>query len=684
MDNNLQEKKHVSSDMNISFDVAVSALNSAIQKAKHDKNMTIISDFLNIHHGSEIQKILMHVDGEIESIADVDDNAWRVIRNIENGRKLHNRIFIWYMEGEQDPEILMQKYNEYRNEYPAFRTMYIAKGISRPIKVVLKSEDTVFPITSLIGLNSEKQNFIIKNVLAAEIRHVYDMERDSILKLQVYETGANRIIVILSMYAFPGVEFGGVRNFLFKVFDGYKVKEGNIPHVNDPTIERMNKTIKKKALSYWEEMRNSMPIAARYPGMNLDNLGTDTESVYFSLNEKTTKEISVCSKKMDVDPAAIIIKAWGRILNHENQTRSIAMGMVCKGESLNVIPVIYNDKQTVENLWENISESIANTVVSLDEIDDYLGEKIERHFKCVHNFFDYTIINDTMNLKKNGEIAINSFRDLERVCPPLTINYYFFEEKLSVNYVYAQNLYIDDDIIKLNDMFIKSLEEVVEDLRTGKKTVRKEKSVNFNSDASPSEQKLLEEKRVQQKALALQESGIFWNVPFGSLVELARKTPIVRFSRGDFVITEGSYTKNIYIILEGQVAHKKTDSVGRIITGTAVGKGGILGLESVLVEPIALAGNEVSSDYLSCIEISCDKFIEFANLHPSVYRGVMQIITYYTQGLFEEIRNVKGKAATREQILLKRRELEKKELSDLRLIREAEEELMESNVKYKE
>ncbi|MBE5970783.1 MAG: cyclic nucleotide-binding domain-containing protein [Lachnospiraceae bacterium] len=664
MDINLKDKKHISGDMNLSFDVAVSAINTAIKKAKHDKNMAIIGDFLNEHHGSEIQKVLMHVDGEIESIDDVDDNAWRVIRNTENGRKLHNRIFIWYMEGEQDPEILMQRYNEYRNDYPAFRTMYIAKGVSRPLKIVLKSEDTVFPITSLIGLSSEKQNFIIKNVLAAEIRHVYDVERDSILKLQVYEIGHDKIIVILSMYAFPGVEFGGVRNFLFKVFDGYKVKEGNIPHVNDPAIERMNKTIKKKALAYWEGIRDSMPKAAKYPGMNLDNLGVETESIYFSLGEKITQNLSECAEKMDVDPSAIIMKAWGKFLAQQNNVEKVALGMVCKGESLNVIPVIYDDGEAVESLWKHISESIANTVVSLEEIDEYLEEVVERHFKCVHNFFDYTVINDTMSLKKNGEISINSYRDLEKVNPPLTINYYFFDDKLSINYVYKQNLYIDDDINKLHDMFVKVLEDVIEGLKTGKKGKKPKKSQAFNSEASPSEQKLLEEKRVQQKAQALQDSGIFVGIPFGSILELARRSQIVTFSHGDAIIAEGMPTHSVYVIMDGQVAQSKSGNFGRTITGAFVEHGGVMGLESILIDTKSLTRLEVASDYVTCLEISNDTFLDFANLYTSVYRAVTQKILTYTQGLFNVISEIKGKAEARERILLKRRELEKKQISE--------------------
>ena len=215
-------------------------------------------------------------------------------------------------------------------------------------------------------------------------------------------------------------------------------------------------------------------------------------------------------------------------------------------------------------------------------------------------------------------------------------------------------------------MFVKVLEEVISGIKTGKKGRKSKQTQEFSSDATPLEQKMLEEKRVQQKAQALQDSGIFANVPFGNVLELARKSPMVSFSRGDIIIAEGKPAHSVYVIVEGQAVHKKTDSVGRMITGALMEHGGVMGLESILIDTGSLASLEVASDYVTCVEIPSSVFIEFADLHTVVYRAVTQKILTYTQGLFDVISAIKGKADARERILLKRRELEKKELSELR------------------
>ncbi len=423
----------------------------------------------------------------------------------------------------------------------------------------------------------------------------------------------------------------------------------------------MNKTIKKKALAYYADLAVSYPPPPRYPGMNFEQAGKTRDSSYYSVDAKVSEALMECAEKADVEQSVIILKAWGEILNQFNNITACSMGMVCKGESLNVVPVGYKEGISLEEMSDQIKESVVNTVVSLDEIADYIRGNISKHpIRCVHNFLDYNVINEAMNYKKNGELAINSFGDLERLNPALNINYYFFEKKLGINYIYKQNLFVEADINKLHEMLVDSIKKVIASVKSGKKVRKLKKNEGFEVDADKDTARVLSEKRVYARAQAFQDSGIFADVPIGNIMELARKANTVRLSYSDLVLQEGIASKGIYFIMEGQVAHKKCDSAGRMFTGRVMERGAVVGLESIIYDTRAMATVQVVSDYVTCAYISPIDFMEFAGLYPSIYRGALQRVVNYTASLFNVIVEITNKANAREQIILKRRELEKK------------------------
>ena len=187
----------------------------------------------------EIRKIGMKVHSKITDISYLTKEERKLLEDIREGRKTKYKQVVYRLTGEINPELIMKRYSSFVKSEAVFRTLYLYKGLQEPVRVVCENRESVFPIRDARDLGPEKQNFLLKNVLAAEMRREFDIEKDPVLCMQGYLTGEQGMMVVISIYPYAAYSTG-IRAMMYKIFEGMIPQMSGLPDIDEKDVRKLN------------------------------------------------------------------------------------------------------------------------------------------------------------------------------------------------------------------------------------------------------------------------------------------------------------------------------------------------------------------------------------------------------------------------------------------------------------
>lgn len=193
--------------------------------------------------GDELWKIKSRIHSGVTDIAYLTEQEKEMVKDIVGNRSHNYRQVIWCMSGNICTKQIMENYAKFLEKNEIFRTVYLYKGLKKPVRVVYENRENVFPIHDLTSIAHEKQNFLIKNVLAAEARREYHLETDSPFRMHGYLTGSSELLVVVSRYPYLHYSMG-IREMMYRIFDGLRPKSDYVHAVDEKTIRQMNETLR--------------------------------------------------------------------------------------------------------------------------------------------------------------------------------------------------------------------------------------------------------------------------------------------------------------------------------------------------------------------------------------------------------------------------------------------------------
>lgn len=259
----------------------ISQLNDAFSKKNSSVRLEMFDNLLSEKKkciedmpSEELRKIKSKIHSGVTDIAYLTEQEKVMLNDIAGCRSLNYRQVVWSMIGTIRMNQIMEDYTKFMENNEIFRTVYLYKGLEKPVRVVYENRENVFPIHDLTSVDYEKQNFLIKNVLAAEARREYHLETDSPFRMHGYLTSSNELLVIVSIY--PYLQYStGIREMMYRIFDGLRPKSDYVHTVDEKTIRQMNETLRQKSIQYWKNLLLPLGKSLTIPG-ELGNVKTQS------------------------------------------------------------------------------------------------------------------------------------------------------------------------------------------------------------------------------------------------------------------------------------------------------------------------------------------------------------------------------------------------------------------------
>lgn len=570
----------------------------------------------------EIQKIGAKVHSPVTDICFLSQEEKQLVREIEFGRKRSYRQVAFRLVGNIDIEQIMKRYARNIWEEPAFRTVYLYEGLQEPVKVVCENREKTFPVHDVRSMSKDKQNVLVKSVLAAEMRCEYDIQSDFILRIQGYLMADREMTIILSIY--PHLPYSeGVNGMLFKVLKGMSPQISDMPVVDENTLKKVNQMLRDESISYWEELMTPLPKSMTIPGEN--RKGSDTSGrifgklfLYKEVGEELADRLNLFCEKNQVSKKAVFLYAWGNMLGGYHGESSPFMAVAQGGEKVDLFPVKVERSEKLSEAMRGIDGQLEKAAkysnCTLHDMEFAAGVTFSEYFRMVHNFVEFCEL-DNMKRENNGVSAIRGIR-AEDTDINLFISYYLYEKTIAIHYT-SQSGIMETLLENLHDLFVEELQMIL----AGSPTEFNKKTFIRPDD---SEEEKLYKIKIAQTGLYLKESGIFDSITVDEIMKLAEFCSLSNYFSNDAVVSEKSAISKIYIVGEGKLEESMTASDGMVKSLRILKKGDIFGVESLFSEALSAHTYTVISQQAQIVEIDKEILTEVFRRKPGGWIALLE------------------------------------------------------------
>lgn len=528
----------------------------------------------------EKRKLADKAERNLADIGQITVEEEELLRDISNGGKQNYRQVICRLTGKVDLKRIMRGYNRLLEDYPMLRTAYLYRGLQTPYRVVYEKKQESFPIHDMTKANQQRLTFLLKNILASEMRRQFDIERDPVLRIQGYLTDARQMLVLISYY--PHVFYPvGMRNMLYQIFGGMDAEEAILPGVSEETGRQMNEQLAQESVAYWKNILLPLGKKITLPGekMQVDTLEREfrEETVFYkefhdNLSEKV---LSFCEKNQ-VSVRSVFLYTWAQLLGRLHKEENPVLLVTGNGEQLKLFPIRAERKQPatecMKNLEEQIKEGLRYSNCTVKDMENACGISFSEYFRIAHNFVNFSELDAVESGKSTSQRVGEILR--EEIPTNLCINYYLFEHKMGMVYSAKQG-FIEIILDNLHELFLDELSEVIS---VEREHFDRKKFLQLDDTEGDRLHKIM----LAKTALYMKKSGIFETLTVEELIRVANYCKLRTYLPGDEVITQGGGATAFYIVGEGRLEESMTASDGLVKSLRIIGDGSTMGVECML------------------------------------------------------------------------------------------------------
>lgn len=564
-------------------------------------------------------------DRACRTIVDIDfltETEVQLLDEIRNGRKQNYKQVICRLTGKIDWKRIRRGYAELLEAYPLLRTVFFYKGLQKPVKAVYENVEKGFPIHDMQKVDRRKLIFLMKNVLASEMRRKYNIESDPVLRIQGYLTGPNELLVVISFY--PHICYPvGIRNVLYKIFGGMDAENAALPGVNEEEARQMNRLLAERCVAHFKEILLPLGKSMTIPGEKrqtdeLDREFREPTTLYKEFSESLAECLKKYCEDAEVSLKSVLLYAWAELLGKLHEENCPTMLTAGAGEELKLFPIKAERKRDIKEALQYIDRQLETAAkysnCTVEDIETAVGFSFSEYFRMVHNFMDFHELND-MKSGKNSVASLRGFSE-EDIKINLCVDYYLFEDKIGMNYV-AKKGYIEIILDNLHELFVDELSGI---LSLGNVKYDKKSFIRVDDTKEEKLQKI----KTARTAYYLKASGIFETLTADEMIMLAKYCRLRTYLSGDEILTQGSRITSLFIVGEGKLEESMMAPDGMVKSLRIIGNGSIFGEECLFEGQIAPSAYTVISSQACIVEINKNVLSEVLTRQPEGLLALLQ------------------------------------------------------------
>lgn len=571
---------------------------------------------------SELIKIRRKLQSNVEEIDLLTQDEKDLLNKINESESHHYKTVVLKLTGEIDTKKIMKNYAEYIRRNKAFRTVYFHKGMQNPVKVIYESSNASFPICNIQKYDDKKQKALMVNILAAQSRREYDIEKDGICNLCGYIIKSYELLVVISLCP-KSRDHIDVIGMIREIFADLKTKGENIKMVTEEALDRMNEQLNEKNVNYWKTIFGPSPKHLQLPCEKSGEyaLGkTYYEKVvsYKEVGEELTDKIDSFCQNNGISVKSLFLYAWADLLGKYNHENEAVLALAQSGTEMKIIPVRIlcdNDKITgCKQIDRQLELAVKYGECDVADVERGTGIQFDEYVSMVQNFTGF------LNPEDSGENDM-SFREIDFIQPSdtkinLFVNYQLLESGIMITYT-SKNGIFEFVLDKLHELLMDEVTALLSN-----ENVAAKKAIFIHVDDTE-EEKLHKITRAQI-ALCLKNSGIFDAITIEEIIKLAEYCSIRTCLTGDTVLNENTRPDKLYIVSDGKLEESRMALDGMVKSIRIVKNGAIFGQESLFDCKEAGSTYTVVSSQAKIVEMDKDIMVEVLRRKPEGWIALLE------------------------------------------------------------
>lgn len=390
-----------------------------------------------------------------------------------------------YINGNIDIENMEKSINVLIDRYDILRTAIVHKGLEVPKQIVLKERKLKVGYEDYSNLSEEEKINYIKEFERKDRERGFDLTKDNLLRLSLIKLSEDKYKFIWSFHHI--IMDGWCMPIVFsELFKNYSNLSQNAPtqYIKTiPFVEYVNwleEQDKEEADEYWTNYLSEYEDKAIIPFKNKYQIEEEYKNniLDFTLNEETTKKLSLLAQENNVTLNTLFKSVWGVILQRYNNTQDVVYGNILSsrppeidgveemvGIFINAVPVRIKTennmkfKELLRRVQEDAIDSEKYCYLPLAEVQSKTVLKTEliNHMMIFENY-------PMENLQKhNNDIEINfeSINSFEQT------NYDFNisiapSKNVVITFSYNSAKYHENSIKKVASHLKRAIESIIE------------------------------------------------------------------------------------------------------------------------------------------------------------------------------------------------------------------------------
>ena len=540
-----------------------------------------------------------------------------------------------------DLPLFRQQADEVCRKHESLRSAFVSTDTEVPYRVILKDRQPEINCFDLSELDMEAFEARIPRLMEADRVRGFDLERDSLLRINVYKScEENTYAIVVSQ---PHLNSDGTSlGILFKdLFFGYVLDMNGIDmNVESQSFKRyaehLNSVDREKELDFWKRTLDGMDEDQLLPGQQVSDLDYDSASLFVPFDDRKLSLLKEGQMTFRVTQFTILQGLWGIMAATLKGRRHIVFGGITSGRDagvsdsmglsggfVNAIPVRidFEADEPFSTFFPRIQreflECMENSHVSPGQIRKALGggRPIFSHLLNNHNFAKPKSANfaggnmNGVNIL-GGEVYDNLSEDL---CVYFTQT----DGKQGCNFSYNARAFSRETIQLIAEFYTAYLDAFMDHGREGRINTLPE----LDADMIRVSQDIKSISRVKI-AGSLKKHPVFEGASDAELIELARMCSISHYSEDEIVIRKGENRQEIPLLTEGRCILCGETRDGWNNPLSVLTEGSILDYASLLNGEKAM-NTVVSSRNSQVLLIPSAAFLAFLEKHP---RAALEIV----------------------------------------------------------
>jgi len=264
----------------------------------------------------------------------------------DSSSSAHFEQSYYHISGKLNVHIFEAAWNEIIRRHDILRTIFVYKGVPRPLQIVLRQRSMDFHFKDIRLLSQKEQDAYCEREKQKDRQRTFDLSKDVLTRLSLFQTGDKSFNVLWSFHHILMDGWSG-RIIYDECYRIYKdLMRGTEPVLSPAVpfaryIRWLKEQDKKSGLSYWREYLRGYVRPAGLPrAVSQEQTAYHAETFCFELDEATTDALRRTASENHTGLNTVIQSAWGILLGKCNGLNDVVFGAVVSGRPAEIRGIV--------------------------------------------------------------------------------------------------------------------------------------------------------------------------------------------------------------------------------------------------------------------------------------------------------------------------------------------------------